>query len=120
MNLNIAAALLALLIIAGCAGTQREGSGSYGSTHTHRSSLPPDQAARCFAHNAEEHSSALVAEVATGRDGRTEVTVRVKNGVTYATAEFRRAGSGSTGTIALMVVSSGGRGDLIDSLTEGC
>jgi hypothetical protein len=119
MNLQFAAGLLFVSIIAGCAQPARQG-GAYGSTHTHRSALPPEQAARCFARNAEEHSSALVAEVSTGSDGRADVTVRVKNGVTYATAEFRRSGAGSTGAIALMVVSSGGRSDLIQSLTEGC
>jgi hypothetical protein len=117
--LKITGCLVVLSIVAGCAQAQRQG-GAYGSTHTHRSQLPPDQAARCFARNAEEHSSALVSEVATGREGRTEVTVRVKNGVLYATGDFRRAGPGSTGTITLMVVSSGRRGDLIDALTEGC
>jgi hypothetical protein len=117
--LKFTGGLVVLSMVAACAQAQRQ-SGAYGSTHTHRSQLPPEKAARCFARNAEEHSSALVSEVATGREGRTEVTVRVKNGVTYATGDFRRAGLGSTGTITLMVVSSGRRGDLIDALTEGC
>lgn len=118
MTLRLAISLV-IVALAGCAQAQRQ-SGAYGSTHTHRSQLPPEQAAHCFARNAEEHSSALVSEVTAGRDGRTDVTVRVKNGVLYGTGEFRRAGSGSTGTITLMVVSSGRRSDLIDALTEGC
>ena len=119
MILNFAVSLVIVALAAGCAQAQRQG-GAHGSTHTHRSQLPPEQAARCFARNAEEHSSALMSEVVAGRDGRTEVTVRVKNGVLYGTGEFRRAGSGSTGTITLMVVSSGRRSDLIEALTEGC
>ncbi len=119
MALKVAISLVVVSLMAGCAQAQRQG-GAFGSTHTHRSQLAPEQAGRCFARNAEEHSSALVSEVVVGRDGRTDVTVRVKNGVLYGTGEFRRAGSGSTGTIKLMVVSSGRRSDLIESLTEGC
>jgi len=119
MMRKIVACMAVLSIVAGCAQAQRQG-GAYGSTHTHRSQLSPEKAARCFARNAEEHSSALASEVVTGGDGRTAVTVRVKNGVTYATGDFRRAGAGSTGTITLMVVSSGRRSDLLDALTEGC
>jgi hypothetical protein len=104
--------------LAGCAETQRR-SGGYGWTHTYRSEQPPERAARCFARNAEEHSSALASEV-TPRDGGADVMVRVKNGVTYATAEFRRAGAGSTASITLMVISSGRKSDLLASLTEGC
>ena len=106
------------VLLAGCAETQRQPR-SFGSTHTYRSPQPPDAAARCFARNAEEHSSALTSEV-TPRDERVEVVVRVKNGVTYATADFRHAGTGSVGSIALMVVSSGRQSDLLHSLTEGC
>jgi len=110
---------LAILIsLAGCAQPQRQ-SESFGSTHTFRSQQPPERAARCFARNAEEHSSALAAEVTPGDDGA-RVVVRVRNGVTYATADFRRSGAGSVGSIALMVVSSGRRSDLVDALTEGC
>lgn len=106
--------LFMLVFAAACAQAQRE-RGAYGASHTHRSQLPPEQAARCFARNAEEHSSALVAEV-TGAD----VTVRVKNGVTYGTAAYRRSGAGSTGTITLNVTTSGRRNDLIQSLVQGC
>lgn len=90
-----------------------------GSRHTVRLQLPPAQAAACFARNAEEHSSALMTEVRSGPD-RAEVTVRVKNGVLYGTANFRRAGTGSSGDIALNVTTSGRRGDLIEALTAGC
>src|SRR4051812_8266413 len=99
--------LATLIVLAGCAQAQRQ-SRPYGSTHTLRSQQPPERAARCFARNAEEHSSALIAEVTPGND-TAKVVVRVKNGVTYATADFRRAGAGSTGSITLMVVSSGRR-----------
>jgi len=85
-----------------------------------RFQLPPEQAARCFGRNAEDHSSALASEVAVQRDGGAETIVRVKNGVTYATAQFRRAGSGSTGEIQLNVTTTGRRGDLVDALVKGC
>ena len=71
------------------------------------------------ARNAEEHSSALAAEVRSGRD-RAQVVIRVKNGITYAIADFERAGSGSTGSIQLNVATSGRRNDLLDALVEGC
>ena len=100
-----------IAIVAACAA-QRD---SHGSTHTHRSQLAPEAAARCFARNAEEHSIALKSEVSGAN-----VTVRVKNGVTYATAAYRRSGSGSVGTIDLNVTRSGRRNDLFDSLVEGC
>ena len=91
------------------------------STVKHRFAQPPQRAAACFAHNAEEHSSALVAEVRPpDANGRVEVVVRVKNGVTYATAELRPAGKRADGTIELMVVSSRGARELVRSLTEGC
>jgi hypothetical protein len=112
------ACMAATLIVTGCTLLEPQ-AGTQGSTHTFRSKQAPEQAARCFARNAEEHSSALASEV-TNREGRTEVIVRVKNGVTYATADFRRAGAGSMGTITLMVITSGRRSDLLDSLTEGC
>jgi hypothetical protein len=96
-----------------CAQPQRQ-QAAYGSSHTHRSQLPPEQAARCFARNAEERSSALVADVNGG-----DVTVRVKNGVTYGTAAYRRSGAGSIGAITLNVTTSG-RNDLFDFLVNGC
>ena len=115
---HVAVVALTAFFVVGCAGAQRQ-TGA-GSTHTHRSQLPPDKAARCFAHNAEEHSSALMSEVRIEREGRAEVAVRVKNGVLYATADIRRAGQASTGTIVLMVRTSGRRSGLLDALVEGC
>jgi hypothetical protein len=91
-----------------------------GSTHVVRLNLPPAKAAQCFARNAEEHSSALVAEVRAERDGRAETIVRVKNGVTYATGRFQPAGNGSRGDIELMVQTSGRQSDLLDALFQGC
>ncbi len=85
-----------------------------------RLQLPPAEAARCFARNAEEHSSALVAEVRSDRDGGAETIVRVKNGVTYATGQFRPAGNGSRGEIELMVKTSGRQSDLLDALFQDC
>jgi hypothetical protein len=91
------------------------------TTVSHRFVQPPQRAASCFARNAEEHSSALVSEVRQPDSrGHVEVIVRVKNGVTYAIAEFRPVGTGSNGTIKLAVHSSGGNQDLVRSLVEGC
>ena len=91
------------------------------TTVRHRFMHPPQQAASCFARNAEEHSSALVSEVRPpDARGHVEVIVRVKNGVTYATADFRPASTGSNGTVKLAVYSSGGNRDLVRSLVEGC
>ena len=104
---------LFILALANACAAQREA--AYGSTHTNRSKLAPEEAARCFARNAEEHSSALKSEV-TG----TDVIVRVKNGVLYATASYRRSGAGAEGSITLNVTSSGRRNDLFDTLVEGC
>lgn len=114
MTVKLMIGLLAVVIASACAQAQRKPA-AHGSTHTHRSQLPPEKAAGCFARNAEEHSSALVSEVTGG-----EVVVRVKNGVTYATAAYRRSGAGSVGSIALNVMTSGRRGDLFDALVEGC
>ena len=108
----------AVTTLAGCASPPRQ-SAPGGSSHTVRLQLPPDQAAACFARNAEEHSGALAAEVRRGGD-RAEVVVRVKNGVLYGTADFQRAGAGSRASIALNVTTTGRRSDLVDALTEGC
>ena len=107
-----------VVCMAGCAVSPRQPP-SYGSRHTHRFEQAPEHAAACFARNAEEHSSALAAEVRPGRD-RARVVVRVKNGLTYAIADFERAGSGSTASIVLNVATSGRRNDLFDALVEGC
>ena len=109
---------LLLLMFAGCALV---GKNATASTVKHRFAKAPQGAAACFARNAEEHSSALMAEVRPAdASGRVEVIVRVKNGVSYATAELRPAGTRAEGTITLMVVSSGGARELVRSLVEGC
>ena len=102
------------------AGTVSPRGDDYGSTHAHRFQQPPQAAAHCFARNAEEHSSALMSKVTTTRDGGAHVLVQVKNGVTYATADFRRAGNASVASIALMVTGSVGRDDIVGSLVNGC
>jgi hypothetical protein len=110
--------LTLIAVVAGCSSASRQGvSGS--SEATARVALPPDRAAACFAHNAVEHSSALIAEVHPGGD-RAEVIVRVKNGVLYATADFRRAGAGSTVALTLNVTTNSSRSELVDALLEGC
>ena len=120
MYLNRVLPLILLAYVGACAApAATRPASSFGSRHMHRFQQPPDRAAACFAHNAEEHSSALVAEIRPGRDSA-QVIVRVKNGTLYATADFQRAGSGSTGTIALNVATTGKRNDLLDSLVEGC
>ncbi len=117
MNSRSIAYLIFTALLAGCA---TRGGGDYGTTHTHRFKQAPEAAARCFARNAEEHSSALVAEVTTTRDGGAHVAVNVKNGAPYATADFRRSGTASVGSIALMVRTSGRQRDLLDALVESC
>jgi hypothetical protein len=114
----VAISVMMVVCVAGCALSPRQPASS-GSRHTHRFEQPPEQAAACFARNAEAHSTALAAEVRPGRD-RAQVVVRVKNGVTYALADFERAGSGSTASIVLNVATSGRRNDLLDALVEGC
>lgn len=119
MQLKTWLPMVALAIgVSACAGSPRVSS-AQGSPSSVRMSLPPSEAAACFARNAEEHSSALAAEVRPGRD-RAEVTVRVKNGVLYGTASFQRAGNGSSVDIRLNVTTTGRRSDLLDALTEGC
>jgi hypothetical protein len=119
MRYDILVGTILLVQLIACASPPLRQPAAYGSRHTLRFQQPPDKAAACFARNAEEHSSALVAEVRPGRDSA-QVIVRVKNGVPYATADFQRAGTGSTGTIALNVTSTGRRNDLVDALVEGC
>jgi hypothetical protein len=117
--LRVAATVAVAVALSACSEIPRSGGGSVGGEHTYRSQRAPEAAARCFARNAEEHSSALSAEV-TPREGAADVVVRVKNGVPYATANFRATGSGSVGSITLNVVTSGSQSDLLESLTEGC
>ena len=112
------AALGLAAVLSACTSSPRQSTPG-GSSHSVRLQLPPDQAAACFARNAEEHSSALTAEVRRGGDFA-EVMVRVKNGVPYGTADFRRAGAGSRATIVLNVMTRSRLGDLVDALTEGC
>jgi hypothetical protein len=115
------AGLIGAALVAACIPIPLpSGATSTGSRHVVRLQSPPAKAAHCFARNAEEHSSALVAEVRAKRDGRTETIVRVKNGVTYATGQFRPAGNGSTGDIELMVKTSGRQSDLLEALFQGC
>jgi hypothetical protein len=111
---------LGLLVFASACTVGPREAGEYGTRHSHRFQQPPEKAARCFARNAEEHSSALVSEVRTERNGSAYVTVRVKNGVTYATADMSPAGQGSSGVIVLMVRTSGRSSDLLNALVEGC
>ena len=118
MHVDIVIAAVLAAYLAGCASPLRPPA-SQGARHSQSFQQPPDRAAACFARNAEEHSSALVAEVQPGGDSA-RVVVSVKNGVLYATADFRRAGSGSTGTITLNVTTTGSRRDLIEALVEGC
>ena len=116
MRATIACGLL--LIAAGCALLQEE---RPANTVAHRFAQSPERAGACFARNAEGHSSALVAEVrAPDARGHVEVIVRVKNGVTYATADLRPAGERADGTITLMVISPRGTQDLLRTLVEGC
>ena len=110
--------LSAALLAAACALVQEDESAG---TIQHAFTQSAQRAAECFARNAEEHSSALVAEVRPpDARGRVEVIVRVKNGVTYATADIRPAGQRAEGTITLMVVSTRGRAELVRTLVEGC
>jgi hypothetical protein len=115
----LAAALIALALCVTACSTPSGRSAAQGSRQTVRLQQPPNEAAACFARNAEEHSSALSAEISQ-RGNSAEVIVRVKNGVLYGTGEFQRAGAGSTASISLMVTTTGRRSDLLDALLEGC
>lgn len=114
------AGILATAALTACVPFAPGDAAGTGSRHTVRLKLPPLKAAHCFARNAEDHSSALVSEVRAEGDGGAQTIVRVKNGVTYATAQFARAGSGATGEIRLMVTSTERRSDLVDALVQGC
>ena len=115
---SVVIASVAALMVAGCALTREDTSAN---TVRHQFVQSPQRAGACFARNAEAHSSALVAEVLPPDAlGNVHVIVRVKNGVTYATAELRPAGQRADGTITLMVTSSRGRQELVRALVEGC
>ena len=116
MRPTIIVVLMACAWLAGCATSKPA---SYGSQHTHRTQLSPQDAAACFARNAEEHSGALIAEVRSERDWA-QAIVNVRNGVFYASAEYRRIAAGATGAITLNVRTSGRRDDLFLALVEGC
>ena len=110
--------VLLLLMLKGCALVEEDTSAG---TLRHSFAQPPQRAGACFARNAEAHSSALVAEVRPpDARGHVEVIVRVKNGVTYATADLRPVGARAQGTITLMAISLRGTGELVRSLVEGC
>lgn len=104
------------LSAAGCAETGRYG----GSQYRHRFARAAAEAAQCFARNAEEHSSALVARVSPAGRGSYDVVVAVKNGAPYAQARIDPATAGSTGTIVFNVQSSEGNARLRDALVAGC
>ena len=112
-KLVIRAALAAAA--AGCAAP----GGDYGATHSERLTRAPEAAAHCFARNAEEHSGALVAKVTRTRDGA-HALVQVRNGVIYASADFRPAGAGSIASITLMATTASGQRDLLAMLVKGC
>lgn len=110
-----ALAAAALVFAPGCAWQRQDAAEEY----THRFSLPADQAAKCFARNAELHSSALVASISAERGGYA-VSVHVRNGTPYALAHITPAGMRANGIVDLYVRSSGGNRQLLDALVEGC
>ena len=118
ISCNAIALIVSIFVVVAC-GTPSRQSATHGSRHTVRLQQPPEAAAACFARNAEERSSALVAEVQPRGSG-VEVIVRVRNGVLYGSGDFRRAGAGSTASIVLMVSTTGRRSDLLEMLLEGC
>ena len=107
-----------MLLVAGCGPVHTDRSAG---TVTHQFAKPVKEAAACFARNAEEHSSALMAEVGSpDARGHVQVIVRVKNGVMYASADLRPMGQRSEGAITLMAISPKGTRELLRSLVEGC
>lgn len=114
--MTLACGLMVALWAAGCAETPRYGDSQY----VHRFTRPAAEAARCFARNAEGHSSALVARVSPAGRGGYDVVVTVKNGTPYAQARIEPAAGGSTGTMTFNVQSSEGNARLRDVLVEGC
>lgn len=115
---RFAAVGLMCIALSGCNLMPRETSSG---AITRQLKEPPARAAACFARNAENHSSALVAEV--GRPdarGNVQVVVRVRNGVLYAQADLRPAGTRSEAVISLNVTSVRGTAQLVDTLVDGC
>lgn len=107
-----------MALLAGCPFASKEGEPTVVS---HAFAHPPRQAAACFARNAERHSSALIAEVGMpNTSGMVTVEVTVRNGVSYASAQLRPDGRGSTGVLTLWVTAKGGMRPLIEQLTAGC
>lgn len=118
VSVHVLAGVALATLLAGCPFVQDSGSVT---TVKHTFTLPPPQAAACFARNAERHSSALVAEVgAVDARGVVTVEVNVRNGVPYASAELRPAGRGSGGILTFMVIAKSGMGQLVGMLTQGC
>jgi hypothetical protein len=115
MSRAMTAAWALTLACAGCAYR----SSDTDTGHVHRFTLQPEAAARCFARNAEEHSSALVAQISS-RGGGYDVAVNVRNGLPYATAHIESGGTGARGVIELNVLPSQGTRELLDALVDGC
>lgn len=118
VRVRVLACVVTMAALAGCPFASKEGSPT---VVRHAFTQPPPQAAACFARNAERHSSALIAEVGRpNANGVISVEVTVRNGVSYASAELRPAGRGSSGVLTLMVTAKSGMRPLIEQLTEGC
>jgi hypothetical protein len=115
MSRAMTAAFALTLVCAGCAYTNSDTH----TRHVRRFALQPEAASRCFARNAEEHSSALVAQISRGGNGY-DVTVNVRNGLPYAAAHIESGGTGARGVIELNVIPSQGTRQLLDALVEGC
>lgn len=116
MRLRSMKAPLVALLAAGCTMLP----GGRDSGYEHRFRLSATEAARCFARNAEAHSSALSSEISAGQRGSFLVVVRVKNGAPYASARIEPAERGATGLVDLNVQSSQGNRQLLEELVRGC
>jgi hypothetical protein len=108
----------ALAVTLACAGCAYMSSDTH-TGHVQRFALQPEAAARCFARNAEAHSSALVARISRGGNGY-DVAVNVRNGLPYAAARIESDGTGARGVIELNVLPSQGTRELLDALVDGC
>ena len=105
---------LTLTLLCGGCGYRKSETGI-----VHHFALRPDAAARCFASNAEEHSSALVAEISSEGNSY-DVAVKVRNGLPYATAHIESEGTAARGVVELNVRSSQGARALLETLVKGC